>query len=168
MPPRMPPTPQQSKIPDEIPRQFPSDSDTSPKYIAGYAAYLNEIEKASQNRITKTSIAQDRISLTLDAFVNVWQVQRQIIVEDEYAIKIAADVSKISKIKSSSPVVNRTRAQIKTRHLEQAVTPTPAPKLKAYLSQSRQRIYLFRAKEDWKPSRRTRTIPSQDPGGFGL
>ena len=81
----MPPTPQQSKIPDGILRQFPSDPDTSLKYITGYTAYLNEIEKASQNRITKTSITQDRMFLTLGAFVNVWQFQRQIIVEDEYA-----------------------------------------------------------------------------------
>ena len=102
-------TPQQSNIPDEIIRQFPSDPNKSLKKMHGYAAYLNEIEKARQNDITKTSIAQEYVPLTLGAFMNVWQFQRQIIVGDEHATKVAADVSKISEVELSTPVAYRTR-----------------------------------------------------------
>ena len=72
--------------------------------MAGYAANLNEVEKAGQNCIIKTSIAQDPISPTLGAFTVVWQVQRQMIVEDEHATRNAADVSKISKVELTTPV----------------------------------------------------------------
>ena len=39
-------SPRQSKTPDEILRQFPSDPNTCLKDVPGYAAYLNEVEKA--------------------------------------------------------------------------------------------------------------------------
>ena len=122
-------TPQQSNIPDDILRQFPSDPHKSLKKVPGYTAYLNEIEQANKNSITKTSIAQECISPTLGAFVNVWQVQRQIIVGDEHAMKVAVDVSKISEVIPSPPVAHRTRAQRKAKRLEQVATPTPASKL---------------------------------------
>ena len=115
------------RLPDAIMRQFPPTSDNCLENIPGFTAYLEAVEKAGQDRITKDMIAQDTVSPTLGAFVNVWQFQRHVIVGDIDA----RDIDKISTVQSTSPVAKRTRAKDKMRYLEQAATPTPAPKFKS-------------------------------------
>ena len=116
-----------SRVPDAITRQFRSSPNNRLRDIPGYTAYLNEVEKARRNRITKASIAQDSVPLNLGAFMSTWQFQRHVIVGD----KIFAEMPKISMVRPTTPVAKRTRAQIRARLVEQAATPTPAPKFKS-------------------------------------
>ena len=111
-----------SRLPIAITSQFPSIAGYRLESLPGYDSYLNEIDIARRNGISKESIADTRVSRSLAAFVNVWQLQRHVLVGDQNA----ADVSKVSKILPTSPVAERTRAKIRRRQLEQAATPTPA------------------------------------------
>ena len=115
-----------SRIPYEITRQFPSSPNSHLRDIPGYTAYLDEVEKAERNRIKKATIAQESVPLSLGIFMSTWQFQRHVIVGDQ----VFADIPKISMVQSASPVAKRTRAQIKARLIQQAATPTPAPKFK--------------------------------------
>ncbi|KAM0794067.1 hypothetical protein BDR22DRAFT_978061 [Usnea florida] len=115
-----------SRLPVAITSQFPSIAGYRLENVPGYDFYLNEIDKVRRNGISGESIANTRVSRSLAAFVNVWQLQRHVLVGDQNA----ADVSKISKIKPISPVAERTRAKIRRRQLEQAATPTPASRAK--------------------------------------
>ena len=115
-----------SRLPIAITRQFPSIPGHRLENVPGYDSYLNEIDMVRRNGISEESIANTPVSRSLAAFVNVWQLQRHVLVGDQDA----ADVSKISKILPISPVAERTRAKIRRRQLEQAATPTPASRAK--------------------------------------
>ena len=115
-----------STLPIAITNQFPSIPGYRLENLPGYESYLNEIDIARRNGISKKSIANTRVPRSLGAFVNVWQLQRHVLVGDQNA----ADVPKLSKILPISPVAGRTRAKIRRRQLEQAATPTPAPRAK--------------------------------------
>ena len=116
----------QSTIPIAITGQFPSIPGFRLENVPGYDSYLNQIDRSLKNGISPESIANTRVSGSLGAFVNVWQLQRHVLVGDENA----TDVSKVSEVLPTSAVAERTRAKVRSRRLEQAATPTPAPRAK--------------------------------------
>ena len=89
-----------STFPAAITGQFPSDSDYDLEDIPGYNACLAEIEKAAVHGMSQDGVAQTRISKSLNAFGNVWQFQRHVLVGGEHAM----DVPKVSRVSPISPV----------------------------------------------------------------
>lgn len=83
-----------------ITSQFPSISDYDLEDIPGYNAYLAEIEKAAVHGMSQDSIAQTRVSRSLNVFANAWHFQRHVLVGDEHAV----DVPKVSWVSPVLPV----------------------------------------------------------------
>ena len=115
-----------STLPITVTSQFPSNPSHRLENLPGYKSYLNEIDRVRKNGISQDSIANTRVSGSLGAFVSVWQLQRHVLVGDDNA----AEIPKVSNISPTSAVAERTRAKIRLRQLEQAATPTPAPRAK--------------------------------------